>query len=252
MINNNAKTRNFTPMGVVFALIGIALFAYFVRKAGVADILDGIRRLGAGFLLVVAVAGLRKVVRALAWMFCFESRHALRFRDALAAVIAGEALGTMMPLGMVVSEPAKAALVRHRVPFMVGLSAVAVENLFYSLSVALFIMAGMLALLFNFHLPKALRIASIAAVFIVITVLFIGYVAIRKQWRFLSGLVALLVNKGVAKRVFYEERHGRVRTLEDRVYGFYHQNRHRFLPLLALEACFHGAGVLEAYLTLSF
>jgi hypothetical protein len=185
-------------------------------------------------------------------MFCFESRHALRFRDALAAVIAGEALGTMMPLGMVVSEPAKAALVRHRVPFMVGLSAVAIENLFYSLSVALFIMAGMLALLFNFHLPKALRIASIAAVFIVIVVLFIAFVAIRKQWRFLSGLVGLLVSKGVAKTVFHEERHGRVRTLEDRVYGFYDQNRRRFLPLLALEACFHGAGVLEAYITLSF
>ena len=128
-------------MGVVFGMLGCALFSYFVWKAGIGDILNGIERLGAGFLIIVAIAGTRKVVRSLAWHRCFELTGQLRFRDALGAVIAADALGTVMPLGMVVSEPAKAALVREKAPFMAGLSAIAIENVFYSLSVAVFIFA---------------------------------------------------------------------------------------------------------------
>jgi hypothetical protein len=247
----SSKTKRFTPMGVVFALVGLALFAYFVRKAGFGDILAGIRRLGFGFLIVVAIAGVRKVVRAFAWTRCFESVSALRFRDALGAVIAADALGTLMPLGMVVSEPAKAALVRVRVPLIVGLSSVAIENLFYSLSVAIFIFCGTTAMLFTFPLPKALRIASVGALVAVTVILVIAFFVVRKQWRFLSGLVEFLYGRGIGKRVL-EDKRDRVRGLEDRVYGFYSRHQSRFLIILLLEACFHLSGVLEGYVTLSF
>jgi type IV secretory pathway VirB3-like protein len=249
--SGKTQTTKYTPMGIIFALLGVALFVYFVRKAGVGQIIDGIGRLGAGFLVIVAIAGIRKVVRALAWTLCFEAPVSLRFRDAFRAVVAGEALGTLVPLGMVVSEPAKAALVRDKVPLMAGLSAIAVENLFYSLSVALFIFCGMAALLLSFPLPKALWVSSIAALVIVVCVLAAAYLVISRQRRFLSGLVNFLHARGIGRRVL-ENRRDRVRSLEDRVYGFYARNRARFLPILFLEACFHLAGVLEAYVTLTF
>jgi len=34
----------------------------------------------------------------------------------------------------IISEPAKPALIRDRLPLMAGLSAIAIENIFYSLS----------------------------------------------------------------------------------------------------------------------
>jgi hypothetical protein len=43
-----------------------------------------------------------------------------------------------------------------------------------------------------------------------------------------------------------------VRSLEERVYGFYARNRSRFIPILLLEACFHLSGVVEVYIVLSF
>mgnify|MGYP003694449997 CR=1 FL=1 len=46
---------------------------------------------------------------------------------------------------------------------MVRISALAIENVFYALSVALFISAGALALLLSFPLPKVLRYVSIGA-----------------------------------------------------------------------------------------
>lgn len=248
---NKTSAKRFTPLGIIFAILGLLLFVYFVRSAGVGQIADGIRRLGVGFLLVLCISAFRPVVRAFAWTRCFEAPHSLRFRDAIYAYLIGDAIGTLVPLGIFVSEPAKAALVRKRVPLMAGLSALAVENLFYSLSVALFIFSGMAALLFSFELSKPLRMISIGALFGVILTVSLAYVFIRKQWKFLSGALEFLYRRGVGRRVL-ETRRERVRSLEERVYGFYTRNRSRFLPILLLEACFHLSGVAEVYVVLWF
>jgi hypothetical protein len=248
---NKTSAKRFTPLGIIFALLGLLLFVYFVRSAGLGEVMEGIRRLGVGFLLVLCISAFRPVVRALAWTRCFEAPHELRFRDALWAYLIGDAIGTLVPLGIFVSEPAKAALVRKRVPLMAGLSALAVENLFYSLSVALFIFSGMAALLFSFDLSKPLRMISIGALVGVIVAVSLAYVFIRKQWKFLSGTLEFLYSRGVGRRVL-ETRRERVRSLEERVYGFYTRNRSRFLPIILLEACFHLSGVAEVYVVLWF
>lgn len=243
--------RKFTPLGIVFAVLGLALFAYFVRSAGLTQIIDGIRKLGAGFLLVMVVSGLRPVVRSLAWTLSLEAPYELRFRDAFRAYLIGDAVGTLVPLGIFVSEPAKAAMVRRRVPLVAGLSALAIENLFYSLSVALFIFAGMTALLFSFQLNRGLRIISICALVGVVLAISAAFFVIRRQWKFLSGAVEYLYGRGIGRSVL-ETRRERVRSLEDRVYGFYTRNRSRFLPIMLLEACFHLSGVAEVYIVLWF
>jgi hypothetical protein len=40
--------------------------------------------------------------------------------------------------------------------------------------------------------------------------------------------------------------------LEDRVYGFYATSQRSFLSIFLLDLCFHVAGVLEIFVTLSF
>src|SRR4030095_7545804 len=125
---------------------------------------------------ILAISTARQSARCLAWMRCFEAPHKLRFRDAFAARVMGDALGNIIPLASVaVSEPSKAAFVTNRVPLMASLSALALENIFYSLSVVLFIFSGTTALLLSFSLPKPLRIASIAALVITLAVIPIGY-----------------------------------------------------------------------------
>ena len=41
-------------------------------------------------------------------------------------------------------------------------------------------------------------------------------------------------------------------SLEDRIYRFYQHNQGSFLSIFALDMCFHLAGILEVYTTLSF
>ena len=139
---------------------------------------------------------------------------------------------------MAVSEPSKAAFVRHRVPLMAGLSALAIENIFYSLSVVLFIFSGTTALLLTFPLPKALRYTAMVTLVGVASVAIIGYFVIQKRWRFLSGVLVFLSNRTTG-RTWIERATERTKNLEERIYGFYDRNRRHFLTIFALEICFH-------------
>ncbi len=246
-----ASTRRLSAAGVAFAVAGLLLFVYVVWNADVTKIYADLRRLGAGFLLILLLSGFRFAVRALAWTLCFEAPHRLRFRDAFRAYLTGDAVGNIVPLGIVVSEPAKAALVRDRVPLVAGLSAIAVENIFYSLSVALFVSSGAVALLWSFELSRVQRWLNISVLMGMTAVVLLGFAMVAMQWKVLSGALERLYARGVARRLL-ETGRVRVRSLEERVYGFYRNNQRRFLPILFLEACFHAAGVAEAYVTLYF
>ena len=218
---NQARNRKLARFGIVFALLGLLLFAYFVRKAGVSEITAGIRRLGFGFLLILAISAVRQIARSLAWTRCFESPHSLRFRDAFAARVMGDALGNIIPLASVaISEPSKAAFVTDRVPLMASLAALALENIFYSLSVVLLIFSGTAALLLSFSLPKPLRYASFGALAFTLVIAPLGYFIIRRQLRFLSGPMSFLSRRGIARAWLLEKGIPRGRTLEDRIYGF--------------------------------
>jgi hypothetical protein len=245
-------SKRFAPLGIIFGLLGLVLFAYFVSRAGVGEIISGIQRLGAGFLLILAVSSFRYIVRALAWMRCIEPPYKLPFRDAFAARLMGDALGNIIPfVSVAVSEPSKAVFVKDRVPIVVGLAGLAIENIFYGLSVALFIFSGTATLLLTFSLPRALRYASIGALVTTLVIVPLGFLVIRSQSRFLSGALEFLRNRGIARKLL-GKLSPRVQSLEDRVYGFYAKSQRSFLSIFALDLCFHLAGVLEVYITLSF
>src|SRR5436309_2926220 len=174
--NRKIVSRKSKVVGIIFALLGLLLFAFFVWKAGTKEIADGIKKLGAGFLLIILVSGLRYVVRTFGWILCFDGEERLRFRDAFRAYIVGDAMGNLTPLGLVASEPTKAALVRDRVPLIVAISALAVQNLFYSLSVILFILSGIIVLLLSFPLTYGLKVMSLVSLGVVCFFLLAGII----------------------------------------------------------------------------
>jgi hypothetical protein len=150
-----------------------------------------------------------------------------------------------------VSEPSKAVFVKDRVPLLVGLSALAVENIFYGLSVALFIFSGTATLLLSFALPKPLRYASFVALVATLVIIPLGYMVIRYQSKFLSGTLRFLSTRKIAQK-WVLKIIPRAQSLEERVYGFYERNQRSFISIFALELMFHLAGVVEVYTALSF
>ena len=134
---------------------------------------------------------------------------------------------------------------------MVGLSGLAIENIFYALTVALFIFSGTATLLLSFSLPKPLRYASIGALAVTVVIVPLAYLVIRRQSRLLSGALGFLANRGILPGLITKVR-PRVVSLEERIYGFYSKSERSFLSIFLLDLCFHVAGVLEVFITLSF
>jgi hypothetical protein len=215
------------------ALLGTVLFVYTLYTAGPAHILDGIRRVGFGFGLVLALSGFRMVVRAKAWSLCVEQRFL--FREAFAAFVAADAIGNVTFLGPVASESAKAILVRRLLPTSVAISSVVLENIFYSVSVGVMVAVGTIAFLLGFRPTSGPLTVSLV-------VSMVAIVAVMLVWRVLS------TQPRVVSRFF---QHDAVRNAEDRIFNFVSQRRGRLAGILALEFAFHISAVLEIYLLLA-
>jgi hypothetical protein len=231
--------------GVLTAAGGLALLAWVVKQVGVAQLGADFRQLGWGLLAIFALGGLRFLTRAIAWRLCFEPPHHLSLLDAFAAVICGDAIGNITPLGPLVGEPAKAAFVRGRVSLAPAVTALAIENVLYTLSAAAMIAAGMVALLFRFQVPVAIRDVGAAA--IAGTVLLFG-VALWLLWR-QPALISRALESMSASR--FASHAGRIRALEDQVYSFASRHRAAMPGLIAAETTFHVLGVAEVHLTLA-
>lgn len=250
--NGKIVGRKSKVAGLIISIFGLLLFAFFVWKAGTREIADGIKKLGAGFLLVLGASALRYFVRTFGWMLCFEGPERLRFRDAFRAYVVGDAMGNLTPLGIVASEPTKAALVKDRVPLIVAVSALAVQNLFYGLSVALFILSGLAVLLLSFPLTSGIRLMALISLGVVSVIILIGFTVFKLRWKFLTAGFERLRRTRFGKRFLKEKQRENTQTVEDTVYNFYSRHRARCALIMLLEACFHLAGVLEVYITLYF
>jgi hypothetical protein len=227
---------------------GVGLLVWLVWWVGPEQIWAGFRQIGWGLAAIIAIGGLRFALRAAAWVRCVDPPDTLRFRDAFAAVLTGDALGNVMVLGPLVSEPAKAAFVRTRIPLAAALTSLAIENLLYTLSVAAMIAAGTIALLLHADVAAPIREAgllAIAAVFaLYAAALWVLWRRPALLSRGLGALARISSAPGLARRI------DKVRALEERIYSSASRRRQSLAPLAALELSFHALGVLEVHLTL--
>jgi len=231
-----------TTSGILIALAGIALFVWVIETTGPREIWTGFQKVGWGLAWIVALGGLRFAARAAAWSLCVEPPHTLGFFRAFAAVICGDAMGNVTPLGPLASEPTKIACVRGAIPIGPALTSLAIENVLYTLSVGAMIAAGAAALLASVDLPVQLREFSEIAIACV-GILFIA--AAWVLWRRPSVVTTLLpVTRFAGSRL------DKLRAVEQEVLTFASRRRGAIAPLVVLELSFHALGVLEKHLTL--
>lgn len=237
--------------GVLLTLGGIALFAYFIKSVGVDLILTGIEKIGwLGFAFILLNYFTRMIIRAVSWCLSIGAPYKLRVSDTLPAVIIGEALSSLIPLGILISGTSKAVAVRQKVPLVVGLSSIATENLFYSFATGIFIALGAFAFLRGFDLPTSWILTVDLLIFVVLVLIVVGVLMIIYQWHWTSSACGWLYNRGIGKR-FLENGREQVRLFENQLFGFYHQYPKRILPIMLLQVIFHLLGILEVWFVLN-
>ena len=215
---------------------GVALFAYVVRRTGLAEIADGIQRVGWGLVVILALAGLRFMLRAACWRLCLPPGTALTFRQALGAFLAGDVVGNVTPLGLLASEPAKIFLTRRHLATRESVASLAVENLIYAASVVGMVAVGLLVVV------ATVPVAAAAGWWIAAALLGVA----------VAGVVASRLLRGTwdasrGARPLWRER---LASLRLAVAGFSAGHPGRLWRALALDCVFHLLAVVEVFLTL--
>lgn len=220
------------------ALAGAALFAYAVRRAGVADIVEGIRRVGWGLVLILGLAGLRFVIRAECWRLCLPPTVAFPLPRALAAFLAGDAVGNVTPLGLLASEPTKVLLTRHHLAPREAIASLAVENFVYAASVIAMVGIGLIVLVTGVPLPRRWIAASVAGLVAMLAGAAIALRAMRGTWDPARG-----------SRPRWRER---LATIRDEAVRFSGGHPRRLWRVFALDLLFHALAVAEVFVTLQW
>ena len=151
-------------LAAVAALGGLVLFGYALRDVGWPDVAAGIRRVGWGLVPILALSGVRFVLRAECWRRCMASGTRIPLLQALTAYLAGDAIGSVTPLGLIASEPTKVFLTRHRLATREAASSLALDLFLYSVSVVVVVSAGLVALLATVPLSIGWREAIVGGV----------------------------------------------------------------------------------------
>jgi hypothetical protein len=233
--------------------LGLLLLARAVRNTGIDQISDSIRQIGVTGLAAILVIGVtRQLLRSAAWVLLMKDDVHVPLGRALAATIAGDAVGNLTPLSLAASEPAKAMLVRAHMPPQRALAALAAENFFYSLSVALAVLAGVAVLFLRFPNTEALRTPSLILVAAMAGVLIGGLWLIWKEPALVSSTLTRFTRFAGAKAPAYVRFVDKIRTLESSSYAFVRAKPARLAGVIACESAFHVLSVTEAWVVLCF
>jgi uncharacterized membrane protein YbhN (UPF0104 family) len=230
------------------SIAGLALFAYVLRQEGMATILDGARALGAGFVLLILLSGLRHALRTAAWHVSIEPgtpRPGLL--DLFGLRLMGEGLNGVTPAGPLLGESVKVWAASRYVPAFSCASSVVIENLIYGLGVGLFLLSGGVLLLAATS-PRA-HLESWTVVACLVASLFVLYAILRRRGLLIAPLLDRLPVASRGKRLLgpYELR---IKAVESEVHGFFLTRRAAFIGILGLEFLTNFTGVAEAYLIL--
>jgi len=223
-------------------VVGVGLLVYQVREAGLGAIRQHLTQVGlAGFVAILVLSFLRLAMRALAWRALMADP--VPARSVIAATLTGDAIGNITPLSLLASEPAKAMYLGRRVPASRTAAALAAENFFYSVSVAIYVVLGTVAMLALFVLPEQVWDAGVAVLGAMAAIL-AG--AIWLVWRRPSVISSLLARLPSARLRALADR---ARLFEEQTYGSAGHANARLAVLAACESAFHVLSFLEAWLT---
>jgi putative ABC transport system permease protein len=232
-------------------LLGALLLIWLIRKVGVQPIFAALSRVGFGFFIVVAMNGLRHVLRTIAMRLSVAPEHRrFSFFQAFAARLGGESMSFLTFAGPLLGEATKVAMLRKRVPLVHGVPALVVDNLLYNLSVVLVIFGGAGLMLFAYPVPPVAREVLIIIALVAFLVLIAAAMATRRRATLLTNTIDRLARSGVRPRFLRARRH-HIYRVELTVYGFYKRRRAAFFSMIGLDLASHVTSVIEVYITLN-
>ena len=235
----------------VILAAGIALLVYLLYSLGLGTIVETVTRVGWGFLIIVAINGLRHVMRAFCLYLAIHSdNRSVGFHNVLAARLAGEAVNLMTVTGPFLGDATKIALLQRKQTLAHSAAAVIVDNILYYITVGVLILSGVGLLAVSVgEFDNATRYALVIIVTLVL-LMFIGLAAaVKFDIKPMSFVLKRLDRKGLLPKAIASKR-DYIREIETSVFSVYHERPGTFYLLLFIGMLTHAVSVWEIYLVL--
>lgn len=212
----------------ILLLLGLALFGWFIYRAGPAEIFASVRRLGWWTPVVLLPYFLVYVFDTWAWHLSFGSYAATRpsFFTLFRVRWAGECVNSIIPTAYVGGEALKAYLLHKRgLPGLTASTSVVASKTCQVLAQVFFIGLGALAA--QPHLPadSGARYGMVFIAFASLAVIILLFVLQRRGM--FNSVRALLSRLSIRIKVF-ERNEAHLRKLDEQIYAFYRHDRARF------------------------
>lgn len=233
---------------VLLLLVGLGLFAWFIRDAGVDAIGGYVRRLGWFAPALLTPYALVYLLDTLGWWVSFGgyAEEKPRYRPLVRVRWIGESINNIIPSGFVGGEAVKVYLLTRRgVPAATGTTSVVASRSCQVLAQMVFIAIG--AAVARLHLPadSAGRFAmtTTAVVALGVVALLFGlqahgiFSALRKAASLLPFSLRIL-----------EDNADKLRRIDDQIFNFYRRDRKRFFYCTLTYLAGWMADTLEVYL----
>ncbi|HST53662.1 MAG TPA: ABC transporter permease [Pyrinomonadaceae bacterium] len=232
-------------------VFGVTLLFFLVRAVGVAPIFDALRQIGVGFLLLLVIAGLRHVLRTISMSLAVAPEHRrFTFWEAYTTRLAGETISFFTFTGPVLGEATKAAILRKRVPLASGVQALAVDNLLYNLSVALFISTGACVMLLTYDLPVGARLPLVIIAAGMTLVIVVVAAAVVSDVMPVTAAVDFFIRRDI-KREWFGSKREHFHEVESNVYDFYKHRPVAFFTMFSCDLGAHATTAAEVYIILA-
>ena len=234
-------------------MLGLSVLALVIYTIGYQSILESVKHVGWGLVIIIALNMTRHFARAASMYLAVEpEQRSFKYRSAIAARLGGEAVNFFTFTGPFLGDATKAVLLRKNLPLTYGASAIILDNILYYVSVILVVLSGVAILLSSFGTNGSAMSNVLLVIVIVSVVMFTGLsLAILYRVTPLTHAIDILTRRGFAPKFVLKKRRD-ILDVENNVFQFYHNRRSDFFKIFSISLCVHAFSVAEVYFALKF
>ena len=230
---------------VLFAA-GIVLFVVLVHRLGAVAVWSNLRMIGWGFALVLAQEGVSYILNTNGWRFAFPPpRPHVRFRQLLAARLAGEAINNLTPTATIGGEVVRGRMLDGIVDQSIAWASIAIAKLMQTFAQMGFVFLGLFAVVRHTQLPEGFERGLLIGLIVLTSGLLTGIIMQRR------GLFSAAAGLATRLGVHLPERlREQLEQLDAQIARFYAAPGAFLLSVLG----FFGGwcmGVVEVYIVLT-
>jgi Lysylphosphatidylglycerol synthase TM region len=235
---------------VVLLLGGAALLVVLLWRLGPSDVLNTFHQVGWYFVPALLLGAAHQVTRALALLTCVLRPNVIRYRDALAIRLSGEAVQSLTLTGPVLAEPTKAWLLETRgLTLKEAFAATITEYLIYTFVTVVMSITGLAYLIVEFDASPTVRRIAIGIVLICVVFLLVSAIAIARRYYLIGTIIAGLARVGILRGRLTPDMTW-INQMEDLLLIVLRDSPGRFASVAVLETIAQALLVFELFVLL--